>query len=204
MRSRHPRQKQWKVAEVWRAYVDESESDRRLDPDTYILAAALVQEDHHDEIRDDLRRRLRPGQRKLHWHDESDQSRKAITEAVAALPALHVIVVRDSRPGESPERRRRKCFERLAYELHQRGVRLITAEARERKQNAREVRYFNTLRAGKVIDRSMRLWHITGPAEPLLWIPDAVAGAVTAARTGTPLYLQMLDDVVDLVQFDLL
>jgi hypothetical protein len=43
----------------------------------------------------------------------------------------------------------------------------------------------------------MRLYHVPCPGEPLLWIPDAVAGAMTAARTGQP---QCLDELAGMVE----
>ncbi len=184
---------------MWRAYVDESESNQRIDPHTYLLAAALVHDEYLEETRAEVRELLRPGQRKLHWRDESADFRTRIIKTIAALPALHVVVVREGRVGETVERRRRKCFERLAYELVSRGVGHVVAEAREPKSNARELRHFNTLRTARVIRAEMRLSHITGPGEPLLWIPDAIAGAMTAARSGRRDYLDQLADLVDVV-----
>lgn len=64
---------------MWRAYVDESESNQRLDPHTYLLAAALIDDEHTAEARAEVRGLLRPGQRKLHWRDESAESRARIT-----------------------------------------------------------------------------------------------------------------------------
>lgn len=186
---------------VWRAYVDESESNQRVEPDAYLLAAAILHDDHVAETRERIVP-LRPtsGQpTKLHWHDESPLSRKTITQTIIQIPARHVVVVRAGRLDEPSERRRRKCFERLAYECAVLGVEHVTVEARERKANARELRYFNDLRAARIIGAEMRLDHVPGPSEPLLWIADSVAGAVTAARTGTPDYLDELGDLVNVV-----
>lgn len=186
----------------WRAYVDESESNRQLDPDTYILAAALVHDAQADRLRERLTA-LRPrGQSKLHWHAESPRSRATIAKTIADLAAMHLVVIRACGAGEPVERRRRKCLERLAYELGTRSVRHITVEAREPKQDARELQHFNDLRSAHRIDTEMRLYHAAGPVEPLLWLADAVAGAVTAARTGEPGYLDTLAHIVDLVTLD--
>ncbi|KWW97666.1 hypothetical protein TH66_19195 [Carbonactinospora thermoautotrophica] len=62
------------------AYVDESESDQRRDPGVYLLGAALVPAPVMEQARDVLRGLLLPGQRKLHWHNESDKRRRLITE----------------------------------------------------------------------------------------------------------------------------
>lgn len=136
---------------------------------------------------------------KLHWHGESHLSRKGITQTIVQIPALHVVVVRTGRPGESSERRRRKCFERLVHEFGLRGVDHIVAEAREAKANAREIQYFDQLRAAQIARAGMRLYHLPGPQEPLLWIPDAVAGMVRAARDGVRDYLAELEELIDMI-----
>ncbi|HEX5494706.1 MAG TPA: DUF3800 domain-containing protein [Mycobacteriales bacterium] len=184
---------------MWRAYVDESESNQRVDPHTYLLAAALVHDEHAADVRAEVRGLLRPGQRKLHWRDESTESRARIIKTIAALPALHVVVVRTGRDGEPIERRRRKCFERLAYELAARDIDHIAAEARQSKNNLREMDHVKRLRAVGAVRAGMRLSHVPGPNEPLLWIADVVAGAMTAARTGTPDHLGQLAGLVDVV-----
>lgn len=144
---------------MWRAYVDESESNQRLDPHTYLLAAALIDDEHTAEARAEVRGLLRPGQCKLHWREESAESRARITKAVAALPALHVIVVRTGVPGERSERRRRKCLERLVYELAAR----------------RELAHLTWMVRSRAVHPGMQLDHVPGPGEPLLWIPDTIA-----------------------------
>ena len=181
-----------------------SESNQRIDPHTYLLAAAILHDQHATEVAQRMAQlRPRSGQpTKLHWHGESPQSRKTITQTITQIPALHVVVVRSGRPREPAERRRRKCFERLAHEFTVLGVEHVTAEARERKANERELQYFNQLRTSRVIGPQVRLDHVPGPNEPLLWIADAVADAVTAARTGTPDYLDELAGLVDVVLLD--
>jgi hypothetical protein len=184
----------------WRAFVDESESDRKADPDTYILAAALIEPCALDEIRTKVRGLLIPRQRKMHWHDESTRRRDTIIQAIADLEALHVVVVRSGIPEETSERRRRKCLERMVCELDQRGVDLIVAESREKSQNARDMKVFNVLRSSQTIGSQLRLCHQPGPVEPALWIADAVAGAYVAARTGVETFFKSVEHLVDVVE----
>ncbi|MFE1957657.1 hypothetical protein [Streptomyces sp. NPDC059479] len=184
----------------WQAFMDESESHRRADPHTYILAAALIEPNAVDHIREETAALRIPGQRKLHWRDESAKRQATIAQAIARLDALHLIVVRNGSAGESSERRRRKCLERMACELSHRGVTRITAESREAKQNERDMKVFDVLRSSQTISSNLRLFHEPGPAEPVLWIADAVAGAYVAARTGTPAHFAELGHLVDLVE----
>ncbi len=136
----------------------------------------------------------------MHWRDESIRRRNTIIQAIASLEALHVVVVRSGSPLETSERRRRKCLERMACELDQRGVDLIVAESREQSQNARDMKVFNMLRSSQTIGSQLRLCHQPGPIEPALWIADAVAGAYVAARTGTTMFFESVEHLVDLVE----
>lgn len=172
----------------WEAFLDESESDRSADPDTYILAAALIDPAHLDVAREAMRRLLFKGQRKLHWRAESDKRRLQIIETVADAPVEHLVVVRDGRLGERSERRRRHCLERLCFELDQLGVTRATLESRGRADDRRDREMLDTLRSRQIVRGRLRMHHVPGPTEALLWLPDAVCGAVTRARVGDPAY----------------
>ncbi|MFF5256855.1 hypothetical protein ACFY4K_33090 [Streptomyces leeuwenhoekii] len=116
--------------------MDESESDPKTDPDTYILAITLVTAAVLEPVREAMLSLRAPGQRKLYWHGESARRRAAIMDRIASLPIRHLIVVRDGLPGE---RRRRKCLTHVAWELDQRGVTRLVVESREAKQNSRDL-----------------------------------------------------------------
>lgn len=185
----------------WSAFMDESESDRRADPGTYILAAALIDPDALEKVRAQVRTLLIPRQRKLHWRDESARRRVAIAETIADLDSLHLVVARTGGDAnETSERRRRKCLERMVCELDQRGVNLIIAESRESSQNAKDMKVFNALRSSRTVGAHLRLRHDPGPIEPALWIADAVAGAFVAARTGDARYFDTVRHLVDVVE----
>lgn len=68
----------------------------------------------------------------------------------------------------------------------------MIAEAREAKQNARDVQLLLGLRNQKLISGSFRLDHVPGPATPLLAIADIVVGAVMTAYAGDPTYRNIL------------
>ena len=95
------------------AFLDESLSDRRRDPHVYLLAAAVCDQAVLPLARDAITALKLRGQLKLHWRSESDKRRQLIAEAITGLPMDHLVVVRDGRPGERAERRRRHCLERM-------------------------------------------------------------------------------------------
>jgi hypothetical protein len=131
------------------------------------------------------------------------KSSKRIAETIAACPALHVVVIRTSVTQESSERRRRKCLERMLYELDAAEVGAAVLESRGRKPDLRDLQMVNVLRIRNAISARLRVDHIEGPGEPALWVADCVAGAVGAHRIGTaPQYFEHLAGVTDIVLMD--
>lgn len=183
------------------AFGDESESVRLKDPDTYILVATLCPDPDHEDVRDTMRSLLHRGQRKVHWRETTNnRERHKIIDAVAGAGVEHVVVVRDGSPGERPERRRRHCLERLCYELDQLGVPQLLLESRGPADDKRDRHLLDTMRAKRVLPGGLRMGHAPGPSEPLLWLPDAVCGAVTQSRLGDDSYLRALRSTVELVE----
>lgn len=182
------------------AWVDESGSDQRRDPGTYILAAAITSEASEDHMRQAMVRLRLPGQRKLHWHDEKDRRRRQISTAIASLEQTHLVVVRASDPSDTQKRRRNKCLERLLVELEMRGVTHATFESRGPADDRRDLDLVQALRGTRRLSPSLRIDHLQGPKEPLLWVPDAVCGAVTTARITSDEYLEILGEQVAIVQ----
>lgn len=182
-----------------KAWVDESGSDQVRDPGTYILAATIVCEDAEPDIRDQMSQLRLPGQVKLHWRDESAKRKRQITTVVAAFDIEHFIVVRVNGAGDRPERARRKCLEQLLYELEYRGLTDVVMESRGRASDQKDIDMLNSLRSQHWVS-SVRLTHLSGRDEAMLWIPDAVCGAITSAQTGTPAYQDQLEHAITLIE----
>ncbi|MCO6006007.1 hypothetical protein NE236_13525 [Actinoallomurus purpureus] len=180
----------------WCAFVDESESNRKLDPDVYILVASIMASDIRESVREVMACLRLPGEHKVHWYHESDKRRRILIETVISLEVLHLAVVRTGAVGETSERRRRKCMERLFFELSAMGAHKIIFEAREARQSRNDLNLVKALRSRREIHADIRVDHLSGPREPLLWIPDLVAGAVVAARCGDRSYLDQIAPLV--------
>lgn len=171
------------------AWGDESASHAEVDPGAYILAAIHARHADAEMIRDRMGQLLRPGQRKLHWRQESPRRRHQIVKAIAELPVHGVVVVR-RRLGEVPERRRRKCLERLLWEL--KGCQTLILESRGPADDARDRTLVDAMRRNHTLPRGLRVDHVVGPKDPALWVADAVCGAVSQERCGNPGYLETL------------
>ena len=178
-----------------RAFVDESSSQRGPSVQEYLIAAALLEEDREESAREALRPLLLRGQVKLHWSDESERRRHEIVNVVATLGALNVIVSHVSAPQRKTERFRRKCLEVLYYELAGAGVSEMMLESRSGSQDKSDRAHLVGLQ-NQGLSKDLRVEHRRGGDEPLLWIPDAVLGAINAAHRGHPAHLDVLRDSI--------
>ncbi|MBV9161382.1 MAG: hypothetical protein JO309_13815 [Pseudonocardiales bacterium] len=177
------------------AFVDESEPSAGA----YLLAAAVITGDHLDTARTTIDALRLRGQRKLHWHGENDNRRMLGIKTIATLPALHLVVIRAAR-DEGSERRRRLCLRRLLCELDQAGVGHVVLERRQRSQDQADSQLLSALRTAKLITGGLRMDHAAGTEEPLLWLPDFVAGAAGAARRGNHSYQDELTGLVQILE----
>lgn len=178
-----------------RAFVDESICVRSETNQEYLIGAAVVAAEDCDAIRETLRPLRLPGQIKPHWTDESARRRRVITEAIAELESMHVVVAHLSGRARRTERYRRKCLELLYYELGEAGVLDITLERRSDAQDKGDLAHMVALQ-GHGWHPGLRISHCRGGDDPLLWIPDAVLGAVNSSFAGNSSYLDTLRDSI--------
>jgi hypothetical protein len=129
------------------AFLDESQSNQSLDPDTYILAAGVCDHPSAEAARPIMSGLRLKGQVKLHWHDESEARRRRISEAIAEVPVRHLVVVRTGFNEDRPERQRRHCLERMLYELDQLQVSEATFESRGPKSDLNDRWMLDALRS---------------------------------------------------------
>jgi len=174
------------------AWGDESGSNARKDPGTYLMAAAILANEDVGTSRDAMSRLLLPRESKVHWRDDQAARRRQVVNAVLELPVEGFVVVRQSMGGEPSERARRKCLDRLLPELEALGCSSLVLESRGAVQDRRDMAMIDALRRTRAVSSAIKVDHQPGPKDPLLWISDALCGAVVASRTGDPSYLQAL------------
>jgi len=165
------------------AYVDESCRERP--PGVFVLAAVVVPPVRAPHIRQQLRRHLRPGAARFHWHDEGSERRTFLEELVGlGLPSLVAVAAPiDSR---RQERARRKCLERLLWELTELGTREVLLESRQERRDVHDRKAIAAAQQRRSVPADLRYSFGQPDQEPLLWLADAVAGVVSAARAGLP------------------
>ena len=176
------------------AFIDETRAD-----DSYLLAAVIIENRRHVELRYGAAD-LRMGGSKLHWQAEGTDRRSRIVDALLSANVTRLVVVRLRRQRESDERCRRKCIEQLLWRLDAMDVERAVFEARESSQNDQDRALIATLRSSRAgRGPRIRVDHVAGPAEPLLWWADALAGAVRASREVAGMYAQLIEaaEVID-------
>ncbi|MEK6311888.1 MAG: DUF3800 domain-containing protein [Curtobacterium sp.] len=156
------------------AYVDESEPAGRLDHTVYVMAAVLIDASDSDDVRAAVLRATPKRIRKLHWYEALGGQR--LTWLGLLTRAVSVVVVRYDRTPARSERRRRRCIERLVWELEQRDVHALVVESRSRIRDASDVSMLESLR-DRGIGRRIRYEHVRGSDEPLLALADIACGA---------------------------
>lgn len=151
-----------------KVFVDESKSK------DYLLAGAIILPDQDQQAKKDLRALLHPGQSRLHMKQERDSKRKQILQTIVALD-IQVYIYRV--PQKTPQiEARRLCLEALSQEMLSQDMRILRLESDESMNHRdRQVlsRYLKTLNATD----KLRFEHLAPAADPLLWVPDAVAWA---------------------------
>ncbi|PUB22264.1 hypothetical protein C8K30_113134 [Promicromonospora sp. AC04] len=95
-------------------------------------------------------------------------------------------------------------MERLLYELDQMGVTKVWLETRHESLNRRDTTMAAALYSQQMISKNLRVDFGRPKEEPMLWVPDAVAGAVSAARHASEVEIRLLlGDAVLEIDIDL-
>lgn len=183
---------------TWVAYVDESmRMPAAGAAGRYILAAAVLHADDVEKTREAVRRPLERRGRRFHWRDTLPAARGEAVGVVAGLSAVHLVVVGAPLDPRRQERGRRLCLEQLLHKLEASGVSTVSLEARTPTLNKKDLFAVGAWRAQHVISHGLRIDHVFPSAEPLLWVPDIVAGAVAAAYGGAGHWRDALAPLLD-------
>lgn len=177
----------------WHAWVDES-LVQRLDQRCYVLASVLADISHADALRSATRALRTGNEPKLHWRSENHRQRMVLATAVSQLDVAAIVVVGTSM--RQPERARRKCTEVLLPRLRQAGAQRVWREARTPTQDKLDREHIAAMVGRGFIPSTFRVQSQQPNQEPMLWLPDIVAGAVNAAQQGRTEYLNAMSPSV--------
>lgn len=159
------------------AYVDESEPGGGRDHTAYVLAAVMIRASEAEQVRAAVLAATPHRMRKLHWYEGLHAQRISWLDLL--VRAVQIVVVRFEGAPARVERRRRRCLERLVWELEQRGVRRVVFESRGVQADDGDRSLIDALRR-RGIGRSLRHEHVRGVDEPLIALADLACGAHAA------------------------
>lgn len=126
-----------------------------------------------------------------------------IATLIGEMSVSNVVVTATRLDPKRQERARRKCMQQLLHRLVAEGVRQVWMESRDAIGNQRDLALVTNLRTTDALPMSIRVDHARPLDEPLLWVPDAVAGAVAAAHDGRTHYRALIEHKLEEIIFDL-
>jgi len=150
------------------AYVDESQ--RRSG---YAVAAVSIEHRSVAEVRHALREMAPDGRSRRHFVKESDKTRRQMLKVFRDLPGCSTDVVVTTARGSVVEQRAR-CLGALAVTIMANGLDRLVLDHVEPTQQRRDRQTLAPV-LGRTATYAHELEH---SAEPMLWIPDAVAWCV--------------------------
>lgn len=178
-----------------RAFVDESFRSQRGGDGVYLLGAVVVPATLEDDLRTDLRRATAGAASRLHWHEDRPATRRRGLRVMNTY-AAHLEGVTTAIHGvrrHRQERSRGHALWNLVFELVHRGVTDIVFEARERRQNDKDVETLQRIFA--VPGLATARYAFGRPLdEPLLWLPDYLVGAIGGQLAGDAAVIDPLPD----------
>lgn len=178
------------------AWIDESMIQRPHRAGFYCIAAALADPATCETTREDLLGLRSRANSKLHWREEREPRRRVIVATAAALDVATVVVVVARLDHHRQERARRIAMEVLLPHLAEVGVTEAWLESRTSSLNRIDVATVEYLRGSRRLPATLRVDVAQPSTEPMLWLPDIVAGATMAAELGEPQYLAELQHMV--------
>lgn len=147
----------------------------------FLMAAVLVPDELQAAITTRLRAYVAPGQRRWHFRDERLASRRRFLAEVAQLHEHEVGAVVFCCPTPSQrksEQARVRCLWNLVAELREREVQTAVFESRQEHNDRKDRREIMAAQRDGVASADLVYRHGRPKEEPLLWVADAIVGAV--------------------------
>ncbi|MBB5790411.1 hypothetical protein [Jiangella mangrovi] len=139
----------------------------------YLLCVVTVRQAEAGDVRKAMRALVAKGAGRLHMNDESDQRRRRILGVVRAQPIEAVLYVTRRKPIRDG---RAEIIRTVVPDLLTAGADRLVLEAQVGQDvHDRRVLFDSLQKAGR--PGAFEYVHESPHAEPLLWVPDAVAWA---------------------------
>ena len=175
----------------WTAFVDES-FRTVADPPLALLSGVVVHREQAAAVRQALAHLVLGSTRRLHWRNENARRRSEICSVIAASDVRSETWWLAMPTANKQERARRLLLERALFSLSQAAVDDVLVETRHAERDLHDAEVIMALRHQGSVDGRMIIHHGRPGDEPLLWLPDAIAGAVGESLLGHGEYARRL------------
>ena len=143
-----------------------------------MLGAVILPAANKTKVRRALRRIPPRGRRRLHWHHEDDRERIATLQLIMDQGTGLLAYRWSPAPTRTHETIRGHLLTELAADLAARDVIDLVIESRQEHNDARDRNVLAQAQSKNRAPSNMNYDHQNPSDEPLLWLPDALAGAV--------------------------
>jgi hypothetical protein len=154
------------------AYVDES-----VRPGRYVMCSLVVEPGQLGPLRRLTRDLLLPGQRRLHFHNESDRRQRDLATQLCAFEVDVSVFVCRSAHGRSEPEQRACCLRAIVEDLQDRDEAVTLFLETRHEQDADD---HGVIRSARRPEPVLTYQHLEAAEDPLLWLPDAYAWLVGA------------------------
>jgi hypothetical protein len=159
------------------AYVDES---LRVTPaGLYLVAAAVVIDERAVDARHELRKVLTGRQQRFHWNDAGEKQRARMLETIHALEPAVMAYACQPLPSRQ-DRARALCLGSLVWDLRSLEVDHVVFESRQDHNDRKDANTIERARRAQTAAPELTYSFSRPQNEPLLWVADALAGAISA------------------------
>lgn len=155
----------------------------------YILACVTLDDFRAVSLRTEIKQELLlPGQNRFHWRDENAERRTLALELLAEAHDTAYAYVCSRLQDCGDPRARALCFKKLIWDARTEHISGITFESRQSHNDRIDRGTIIGLERSRIGSPSLVYDFKTPVDEPLLWLPDVMAGAIAASGTGNALY----------------
>ena len=159
----------------------------------YVVAAALIAPAQTAEAIEVLRTVPAGRSPRFHWRNEREPTRLRMLEAIRDLGLVSIATCYLADRARWGERGRVKSLGRLLWELRELGVAEMILERRNEADDAKDRKLIARAQRRQEAPAAMTYRFERPYDHPLLWVPDAVAGAVAHSfADGVDRYLDHL------------
>lgn len=175
------------------AYLDESLRSREC---LYVVAAALVAPPDASEVADELHRVPAGKAPRFHWRNEGEPTRRRMLHTIRDLGLRSYAALYCTDHPRWSRRGRVQAIKCLlwTFQGHTPTIQELVIETRGAHGDAEDRKAIARAQRSGHADQKLS-YRFGSPGNPLLWVPDAIAGAVSSSfADGVDTYLDWLGE----------